>query len=363
MFPVSPDGTSPVDVASDGSLRYMHMGMLGRLPNGSMAALFQASTRHYEGSAEQGIFWSISDDMGATWGPAQALVQSEGLPLWGPVILTEGRRTWLLYSRSSRKCRYFDGLRGVARHSPGGDIMMVTSDNSGRTWTSPQVIFSADAEDGIPKVIANKVSVLSNGRWVLPFWREPGKTCPVNRNQVPRSEWVNGSAGVLISETQGLSWRLSSKIELPNTWLIENTIAQVKSGHLLQLFRTGLGTVYQSWSADFGSTWMPPTPTALPNPNSKVHLLGLSNGYLVVAYNHSPDQRTPLSIALSRNHGRTWQIVGQIESDASLQFAYPTVEQRGSQLSVIYTVMKQDSAYRLICVGLRVATMDLKELS
>uniref|UniRef100_A0A061SEG6 Bnr asp-box repeat protein n=1 Tax=Tetraselmis sp. GSL018 TaxID=582737 RepID=A0A061SEG6_9CHLO len=108
---------------------------------------------------------------------------------------------------------------------------------------------------------------------------------------------------------------------------------------------------------------MPPTPTALPNPNSKVHLLGLSNGYLVVAYNHSPDQRTPLSIALSRNHGRTWQIVGQIESDASLQFAYPTVEQRGSQLSVIYTVMKQDSAYRLICVGLRVATMDLKELS
>ena len=54
-------------------------------------------------------------------------------------MLTEGRRLWLFYSRSSRKCKYFDGLRGVVRYSPGGDIVMATSDTNGKTWSSPQV--------------------------------------------------------------------------------------------------------------------------------------------------------------------------------------------------------------------------------
>mmetsp|Transcript_7476 Transcript_7476/g.21115 ORF Transcript_7476/g.21115 Transcript_7476/m.21115 type:complete len:425 (-) Transcript_7476:193-1467(-) len=363
LFPVSSDGSSPAEIPDDGKLRYAHMGMLNRLPNASLAAVFQGSKRHFEGSMEQSLYWSISEDNGMSWGPVQVLVASEGLPVWSPVMLTEGRRLWLMYSRSSRKCKYFDGLRGVVRYSPGGDIVMTTSDNNGKTWSSPQVIFGADAEDGIPKVIANRISVLSNGRWVLPFWREPGKTCPINRNQVHRSEWVNGSAGVLFSETQGLSWSVSGKMQMEESWLIENTVTQVKSGFLLQLFRTGLGSVYQSWSPDFGNTWSTPLPTTLPNPNSKVHLMTLSNGYLMVAYNHSPSQRSPLNVALSRDQGRSWRMVGELETDASLQYAYPTMDQKGPQLVVIYTVMKSDDAYRLICMGMKIAILDLKHLS
>lgn len=40
-----------------------------------------------------------------------------------------------------------------------------------------------DAEGGIPKVVANKMAVLASGAWVLPFWREPGKTCPRLRSE------------------------------------------------------------------------------------------------------------------------------------------------------------------------------------
>mmetsp|Transcript_22659 Transcript_22659/g.57071 ORF Transcript_22659/g.57071 Transcript_22659/m.57071 type:complete len:473 (+) Transcript_22659:239-1657(+) len=361
LFPISADGTAPGDYPADGKLRYAHMGMINHMPNGSLAAIFQASTRHFEGSAEQSLYWSTSSDGGATWSGAQVLIASEGVPLWSPVLLAEGRRMFLLHSRSSRKCKYFDGLRGVIRFSPGGDIVMATSDNNGKAWSSPQVVFGLEAEDGIPKVIANKVSVLKNGRWVLPFWREPGKTCPVVRNQVPHSEWVNGSAGVLITETQGLSWSVSPKFTLPEhrSWLIENTVVQTPSGYLLQLFRTGLGSVYQAWSPDFGNSWSRAVPTTLPNPNSKVHMITLSNGHLLVAYNHSPDARSPLSLALSRNEGRTWRMVGELETDPGLQFAYPTLEQHGNRLHVIYSVMRADPAYRLICQGIKVASMDL----
>ena len=117
--------------------------------------------RHYnKGSVYQGLYWSISEDEGTTWGPPRLLMDDDQLPVWTPVLRTEGSRLWLVYTRSSRRCRYYDRSRGVLRHSPGGDLLYVTSDNSGRTWSSPQVILPYDAEGGIPKVVANKMVVL-----------------------------------------------------------------------------------------------------------------------------------------------------------------------------------------------------------
>lgn len=112
--------------------------------------------------------------------------------------------------------------------------------------------------------------------------------------------------GEMLLRLQGLSWSVVGKQQLEDSWLIENTVSQVcpaacsparglcfpsqlprasaagsdmeaaacciqtKTGFLLQLFRTGLGTVYQTWSSDYGASWTDPIPTTLPNPNSKV---------------------------------------------------------------------------------------------
>lgn len=42
----------------------------------------------------------------------------------------------------------------------------------GERWSKPRTLLSQDAYGGLPKVIANKVTVLSNGSWALPFWTE-----------------------------------------------------------------------------------------------------------------------------------------------------------------------------------------------
>jgi hypothetical protein len=156
---------------------YLHMGMLSALPNGSIAAVFQASPDFYEGGALQNLFWTSSRD-GVTWSPPSLLIKVNGLPVWSPVMHTEGGRVWLLYTRSKSMCEYQDRHRNVTRFSPGGDIMVVSSDDSGLSWSPPQMVLSYETEGGIPKVLANKLTVLSSGSWVLPFWREPGKTCP-----------------------------------------------------------------------------------------------------------------------------------------------------------------------------------------
>ena len=113
-------------------LLYSHMGMLATLPNGSLAAAWQVCTlerlcraehaysvlsqslphftdvnryvttlsftpignaqgseKWWEGSDEQGIYWAISEDGGASWGGHEILLAApDDLPAWGPVLHT-----------------------------------------------------------------------------------------------------------------------------------------------------------------------------------------------------------------------------------------------------------------------------------
>ena len=216
---------------------------------------------------------------------------------------------------------------------------------------------------GVPKVIANKLTVLSNGVWLLPYWREPGKTCPVVRRGLDPSQWVNGSAGVLYTENQGLSWRMASEVEDTSTWLIESSIAELgDQGGLLQVYRTRAGHAYRGYSHDMGLTWTQPTRALLPNPNSKMCVLTLPNGSVLAAYNHSPTRRTPLSLSISKDGGVLWTTVAHLETDPKLQFAYPTMQISGEDLLVIYSVMSKQSGKKLESVGIKVARVSLKKL-
>jgi hypothetical protein len=221
------------------------MGMLEQLPNGSIAAVFQASFEHYEGSGGQSLFWSTSPD-GKQWTPPETLVPSEGLPLWSPVLHVEGGRLWLFFSLSKAVCKYLDRVRNVPRYSPGGDILQISSDDSGLTWSSPIAVHTYDDDISIPKVIANKLVVLSNGAWALPYWTEPGKNCPVVRHGADPATLVNGSAGLLKSGDQGLTWTAAGHIVTEGTWLIENSVVELPGHRLLQFFRSKLGVVFHS---------------------------------------------------------------------------------------------------------------------
>ena len=233
---------------------------------------------------------------------------------------------------------------------------------SGSGNDKPQVV-GESKPFGVPKAIANKIAVLSDGAWLLPYWREPGKTCPLNRAQVQPSQWVKGSAGVLYSEDQGLSWQIASQdIVHKSTWVIENSIAELgNTGVVLQTFRTKTGQAYKDYSYDSGLTWTQPQRTYLPNPNSKMCILGLPNGDVLAAYNHSPTRRTPLSLAVSKDGGILWSLVGHLETDPSLEFSYPTMQIAGDALVVIYSVMSRQSG-ALESLGIKTAKLSLSKL-
>ncbi|KAK9823715.1 hypothetical protein WJX72_004851 [[Myrmecia] bisecta] len=328
------------------ALLYTHMGMLDVLPTGQIAAVWQGSTQYWEGGSKQSLYWAVSEDGGASWGKPQVVVPpaAGGLPVWGPVLHVEDGRVWLFYAASKSQCGQW-GEAGQG-YSPGGDILRIISDDNGSTWSQPEVVWAFSEEGGIPKVVANKLAVAHNGNWVLPFWHEAvSEACGSKLD-------VNQAAGVLVSSDKGMTWSMARIKALGNSWLIEASITAVTSPEeppaLLQMFRTGLGSIFQSWSVDGGLTWSAPIPSDLPNPNSKVHVTRLPTGKLLLAYNNDSDTgvRSPLTLASSKDGGQTWQPAAIIEDDPAGSFSYPTIQYvpASNRVLVIYSVAYQEAA-------------------
>jgi len=363
---------------------------------------FQASPTEYEGSIRQALYWAISKDDGLTFSTPKMIAKDDQLPVWTPVLKVSGKRVFLLYTVSSRKCRYYDQSRNALRHSPGGDVMYKVSDDNGKTWSSGQVVLSYGSEDGMPKVIANTLVELEDGSWVLPFWREPGKTCPQIKSEVKDASLLRkGSAGVIRSTDQGLTWQVFGNLTATKgeSWLIENTVVERKSttknkkeknNVLVQHFRTKAGVAFVSLSKDNGKTWTEAAETPLPNPNSKMHTVRIddnieddsSTSFFVAAYNHHPRTRDPLVLAVSKSTDGidSWKPFAKIEpggmgeiikpemddsllKPGAMQYAYPTVHWTRDRkyVFVAYSVM-YGARGQLTCFGIRVARMKMNEV-
>jgi predicted neuraminidase len=109
------------------------------------------------------------------------------------------------------------------------------------------------------------------------------------------------------------------------------------------------GRVLVSRTADGGRSWTPPVKTELPNPNAAVDALRLEDGSILMAFNDDASERTHLSLARSRDDGRTWRIVHRFVRPAgaaageAAEFSYPRLLlARDGDLHLLYTVDKAE---------------------
>eukprot|EP00242_Pyramimonas_sp_CCMP2087_P003825 CAMPEP_0198214686 /NCGR_PEP_ID=MMETSP1445-20131203/43204_1 /TAXON_ID=36898 /ORGANISM="Pyramimonas sp., Strain CCMP2087" /LENGTH=465 /DNA_ID=CAMNT_0043889973 /DNA_START=206 /DNA_END=1600 /DNA_ORIENTATION=+ len=354
------------DFGSQSDTQYAHMAMIESLGNGSMVAAFQASTR-LEGSNDQHIRLSFAHDLsGLSWGPSQPMPVPRTAAQWSPVLHRDTKsRLWIFYTEG-RDCKH-DSSKDALWY-PGGDIKVTMLGEGGAKWKAPRTIYAQTEDDGIPKVLANKLIVLSDGQWVLPLWseRHSAGTCQFGSEAV-------ASAGVLVSRDQGWSWERRGRISSSQTWLIENSVVELKNGHLLMFFRTLKGFIYQAVSADQGYTWSTAEASSLANPDAKIHLARLADGMLAVAYNNHQKLKRPyrrcrtnLDVSVSINEGRTWTRLARLEDteEGGLRNHYPTMLQVGCTLYVAYSrFYHEEFAYRATNttghLGVRIVALDL----
>ena len=93
----------------------------------------------------------------------------------------------------------------------------------------------------------------------------------------------------------------------------------------------------RSESRDGGLTWSEGQNAKFPNPNSAIEFLKLASGALLLVYNDSMTQRTPLTASLSTDGDRTYPYRRNI-AEGRNSFAYPIGFQAADgRIHIVYT--------------------------
>ena len=238
-----------------------------------------------------------SKDGGRTWSDrSEAVVPREGKMNAMSVSLLrlkDGRVALFYLVKNST-----DDCRAHARFS---------SDEA-KTWTEPKLCMP---EEGYFVVNNNRAVQLESGRIILPAANHDRAKDPPGFHR--------GVAVCFYSDDAGATWKRSrSALEAPpasRSGLQEPLVVELKDRRLMMLCRTDQGSQFRSHSEDGGDTWSEAKPTDIRSPLSPASVRRLpKTGDLMMVWNdHSAinpklaGKRTPLTVAISRDEGKTWE--------------------------------------------------------
>ena len=217
-------------------------------------------------------------------------------------------------------------------------IYLKRSSDECENWTEPVQI---SPPGGIFFTNADHILRHSSGRIIQPLHHWD----PV---QYEKAHYL---AFCLYSDDEGHTWHSSrKKIDLPNRGAEEPGVVELENGSLLAMLRNRLGRVYRSISTDRGETWSDAEPTELPAPASANCIKRIpKTGDLLFIWNNSEPYyltrpgskqtnrpRHPLSAAISRDEGQTWQDIKNIEHHTGHDLSCPSLAFVGDEALVAY---------------------------
>ena len=204
---------------------------------------------------------------------------------------------------------------------------VVTSNDGGLTWSQPREL----PKDFLGPV-KNKPVLLKNGTLLSPSSMEGEGGWRVHFE-------MSKDFGKTLTRTPAINDGRTFRA-------IQPTILVHKNGNLQILCRTQSRALGESWSTDNGKTWSPMTKSILPNNNSGVDAVSMSDGRHLLVYNHllphdslpgGKGARTPLNVAVS-DDGKTWYAAAVLEDSPIPQYSYPSVIQSSDGLvHIVYT--------------------------
>jgi predicted neuraminidase len=286
-----------------GSTTQTHASTIAETPDGLVAAWFGGP---YEGHPQVGI-WLAREVEGHWSAPLEVTRGADRFgraqPCWNPVLHQAAAGPLLLFYKVGPSPRRWWG-------------MLRTSSDAGRTWSGPRRL-----PGGILGPIKNKPVALSDGALL----------CPSS------TEHLGWRAHLERTPDLGASWEKLPPLNTRRPFAaIQPCILTHSDGRMQVLCRTRQRVITECWSIDGGHSWSPMRATSLPNPDSGIDAVSLRDGRAVLAYNPSPQARTPLCLAVTSD-GRVWRDALVLE-DSVGEYSYPAVIQAGDgSVHVTYT--------------------------
>lgn len=323
-----------------------HAANLLELPNGDMLCVWFAGTM--EGVSDINVALSRLPFGSRQWEQPVWVSQDPTRSEQNPVLfLTPDGELWLLYT--AQEAGEATGEAWNQRAS--GDawrqwtavIRRRISSDLGRTW-GPVEVFSETPGS----FCRNPLVVLDNGDWLFPMYYSVNAPGHGEDYSVVR-----------ISTDRGATWQ---EYPVPESrGRVHPSVVDLGRGQLVAFFRSrAADRIYRSQSTDYGRTWTIPTQTTLPNNNASIQAHKLSSGAIALVFNKTsargadpgvtvwPNQRYPVTIALSDDGGLTWPyqrhldisdgFAGEVNESFNRRCAYPSVVQaEGGALHVAYS--------------------------
>lgn len=242
------------------------------------------------------------------------VVAEEERPCWNPVLYTMPAGDIFLFYKAGADPRVWSGF--VKRSLDGGN-----------TWFN-----SFDLPAGVIGPVKNRPLLLDSGVLLCGSSTE---------------SWRRWGCWIDMTADRGATWRKSSPINTENQLfgIIQPALVFSKDKIRLLARSHQIGYICTAESNDCGLTWGLASPTNLPNPNSAIDAINLSDGRILLVYNHSKENRYPLNIALSSDGGKTWEMRVILETEPG-EFSYPCVIQSKDKLiHISYTWNRQNIKY------------------
>lgn len=269
--------------------------------------------------ARAAIVYRSSLDAGRTWSASDI-----------PLVATDGFLNVMSVSflrlQDGRIALFYVGKKSVSD----AKVYVRYSSDEAHTWSKPT-----------PCMQGPGYYVLNNDRVIQT--RTGRILVPVAMQSKRRRFTEHGVVMVYLSDDDGKTWRRSKEtLSNPTTnrdGFQEPGAVELKNGQIMMFMRTSMGSQYLSWSRDEGDHWTQPVASSIKSPLSPASIKRIpSTGDLLLVWNdhsdvplaylasgHSFGRRTPLTVAISKDDGKTWIHIQNLLTDPNGCYCYTAI--------------------------------------
>ena len=198
--------------------------------------------------------------------------------------------------------------------------MMRISEDEAKSWSDPVPCITD--KEGYFVLNNDRVLQLEDGRLVM----------AVALHTTPGGEWQGkGDLFCCYSDDNGMTW--SSSAQVPDETDIttqEPGLIELRDGRLMMFIRASGGFQQLSFSSDRGETWSHIEQSNIPSPVSPATIERIpgTNDWIIVWNNNDGSveeikgKRTPLTVAVSKDEGKSWEYIKNINDDPDGWYCY-----------------------------------------
>ncbi len=295
------------------------------LENGRILFIYTHYTGKSGGDNDSAYLAAIySDDKGKTWTRQQ-----------GKIVEQEGKlnvmSVSLLRLQNGEIALFYLRINSETDCIP----MIRISDDEANTWSEARPCITD--RQGYFVLNNSRVIQLQNGRILF----------AVAMHQSPEQPKFSsvGRLWSYYSDDNGLTWRSGREVQNPDSVVTQEPgLVELKNGDILMFVRTNKGVQYISHSKDKGETWSSVEPGNIKSPLSPASIVRIpSTGDLLLVWNNNGGEnpalkgkRTPLTVAISRDEGESWEKIKNIEDDPDGWYCYIAIHFTDKQVLLGY---------------------------